>query len=70
MVTPVNEGTRVWVLHQAAQRLLRKDIATLFKKSTKELDGIELDEFLQGIEAHSVEVEKNLIKMFSSENTN
>jgi len=33
-------------MHQAASRMLRKDIATVFKKSLKELDSVDLDEFL------------------------
>ena len=57
-------------MHQAASRMLRKDIATIFKKSLKELDSVDLDEFLQGIEQHAVEVEKNFIKIFSSEEQN
>ena len=57
------------VMHQAASRVLRKDMATVLKKSLKELDNIEMEDFLQGVEAHAVEVEKNFIKMFSSEET-
>lgn len=70
MVNPISEGHRIWIMHQAATRMLRKDMATVFKKSLKELDGIELEEFLSSVEAHAVEIEKNFIKMFSSEETN
>lgn len=45
-------------------------MATNLKKSLKELDGIELDDFLAAVEEHAVNVEKNFIKMFSSEETN
>ena len=41
LINNVQEQTRVWVIHQAAQRLLRKDIAVALKKSIKELDDVE-----------------------------
>ena len=69
LINTVAEGQRVWVLHQAAARVLRKDMATVLKKSIKELDSIENEEFLAAVESHSVDVEKNFIKMFSSEET-
>lgn len=61
---------RVWVLHQASQRLLRRDIALTLKKSVKELDEIEnAEEFVAGIEEHAVHIEKQLVRMFSWEDT-
>lgn len=56
-ISPVGEASRVWVLHQAASRALRKDMATVLKKSIKELDHLELEEFLADVEAHAVEIE-------------
>jgi uncharacterized protein YwgA len=64
------DGFRVWAIHQAAQRALRRDIATVLKKTAKELDDVELDEFIASVEEQANEVEKNLIKVFSLEGTN
>ena len=69
-VCPISESARIYVLHQAASRVLRKDMSQVLKKSLKELDGIEIEDFVTSIEAHAVDVEKNFIKMFSSEETN
>lgn len=68
-INPVREATnsRIWVLHQAASRSLRKDMATVLKKSIKELDALEQEDFLNAVEAHAVEAEKALVKIFSSE---
>lgn len=60
----------MWVIHQAAQRLLRKDIAVALKKSTKELDEVDMEELVQAVEGHANEVEKTLVKVFSIEGTN
>jgi hypothetical protein len=54
-------------MHQAASRMLRKDMALVLKKSIKELDAIDQDDFLNSIEAHAVEAEKAVVKIFSSE---
>jgi hypothetical protein len=72
MINPVASDltSRVWVIHQAAQRVMRKDIATVLKKTVKELDDVELEEFLATVEETAVEVEKNLVKVFSLEGTN
>jgi len=70
MINPVAPDQRVWVIHQAAQRLMRKDIATVLKKTVKELDDVELEEFLASVEETAVEVEKNIVKIFSVEGTN
>lgn len=70
-VTNVAEGgTRVWAIHQAAQRVMRRDIATVLKKTVKELDEVELEEFVGAVEEQANEVEKNLVKVFSQEGTN
>lgn len=70
MINNVQEQTRVWVIHQAAQRLLRKDIAAALKKSTKEFDEVEMDELVNAVEEHANQIEKTLIKIFSKEGTN
>lgn len=70
LINNVIDQTRVWVIHQAAQRLLRKDIIVALKKSTKELDDIDQEELVNTVEEHAVEIEKQLIKIFSIEGTN
>ena len=69
-VSVISENARIYVLHQAAARLLRKDMASVLKKSLKELDSIDMDEFVGAVESHAVEVEQSFIKVFSSETTN
>ena len=69
-VTNAADGIRVWAIHQAAQRAMRRDIATVLKKTVKELDEVELEEFVAGVEEQANEVEKNLVKIFSIEGTN
>lgn len=44
---------------------MRKDIITTMKKNLKELDNYELDELINLVEEHAVEVEDKFIKMFS-----
>jgi hypothetical protein len=66
-VQVVTDHGRIYVLHQAASRVLRKDMSTVLKKSLKEFDTIDLDEFVHAVEAHAVEVEQNFIRVFSSE---
>lgn len=63
-VNPVGESSRVYVLHQAAQRLFRKDIVQQMKKNIKELDNIELEDLLQQVEEHAVNIENNFLQLF------
>ncbi len=44
-------------------------MAAVLKKSIKELDAVETDDFVAGVEAHAVDIEKNFVKIFSSEET-
>ena len=69
MINPVGDSGRIWVLHQAAARYLRKDMAATLRRSVKELEAIENDDFLKAVEEHAVTVEKNFVKMFSSDAT-
>jgi len=66
----MSEAGRVWVMHQAAARYLRKDMAQALRKAVKELEAIENDDFMKAVEDHSVEIEKNFVKVFSTETTN
>lgn len=45
-------------------------MAQVLKKSLKELDAIDNDELLNFVEEYANQVERNFIKMFSSEETN
>jgi hypothetical protein len=65
LVNPIGENAKVFVFHQAAQRLIRKDIVQNMKKNIKELNSIDLDDLVAEVENHSVEVEKKLIGMLS-----
>jgi len=69
LVNPVSDSGRVWVLHQAASRYLRKDMAATLRRAVKELEAIENDDFLKSVEEHAVGVEKNFVKIFSSDAT-
>ena len=68
-IPTIAEDQRIWAFHQAPARLLRKDMSTVLKKMFKELDNIDFEDFVKSIEDHAVEVEKNFIRMFSSEDT-
>lgn len=58
-------------MHQAASRYLRRDIVQAMRKYVKELDGVvEVDELADAVEAHANEVEKNFVKIISSEEHN
>lgn len=69
LVNPVGEAGRVWVMHQAAARYLRKDMAATLRRAVKELEGLDNDDFMKAVEEHAVAVEKNFVKMFSSDAT-
>lgn len=62
-VNPIGEGQKIWVLHQAASRFLRKDIAQHMKKNIKELDIVDIEELLTKIEQEAVNIENNFLKM-------
>lgn len=46
----VGETSKIYVLHQAAQRWLRKDIAQQMKKNIRELDVLDMDDVLEKVE--------------------
>jgi hypothetical protein len=66
-VNPISESCKIWVFHQAASRWLRKDIITQMKKNIKDLEGFDLDELQDKVEAHAVAVENNFIALFSAD---
>lgn len=50
-VNPKGKEEAIWILHQAASRMLRKEILSHFKKVfTKELEDLEFDEVVEVIE--------------------
>lgn len=67
VVNPVGETSRIFVVHQAAQRLLRKDIVAAMKKNVKEVETFDLEEMQQVVEHHAVDIEAKLLKIISEE---
>ncbi len=66
-VNPIGESYKVWVMHQAASRWVRKDISSFLRKNIKELDGIDSDVFIDNVEKTAVEVENLFTKMITGE---
>ena len=67
LVNPIGEQSKILVVHQAAQRWLRKDIVQAMKKNIKELETFDLEEMIQQVEAHSVAVEDKMLQFLSEE---
>jgi hypothetical protein len=63
-VNPMGEEYRIWVIHQAAGRYLRREIITYMKKTVKEFDDIEQDELIEKVEAAAVALEDLFVKSF------
>ena len=49
-VNPIGDDSKIWVLHQAAAKWVRKDIATQMKKNIKELEIVDIEELLTRVE--------------------
>lgn len=64
-ITTVGDTCKVWVVHQAASRQLRRDIATQMRKNIKEMDIVESDEFNEKIEMEANEIENNLFRVIN-----
>jgi DNA-binding SARP family transcriptional activator len=64
-VNTVGESYKILVIHQLAQRLLRKDICREMKKNIKELDNVDVDIFNEKVEVEADSIEKNYLKQFS-----
>ena len=67
LVNPIGETSKIFVVHQAAQRLLRKDIVQAMKKNIREVESMDLEELCQLVEQHSLDVEDKLLKIISEE---
>ena len=66
-VNPIGEQYKVWVMHQAASRWLRKDISSYMRKNIKELETIDQDEFIENVEKTALEAETAFLKMLSEQ---
>jgi hypothetical protein len=67
-INPIGEQQKIFVMHQAAMRWLRKDIATQLRKSIKEVEqAVEVDDMLQRIEEEAKKVEMSFLTMMSEE---
>ncbi len=64
-VNPIGEGARIWVIHQAASRYLRRDIAQNMKKNIKELEVVDIEELNTRIEEEAVKIENAFCKLFT-----
>ena len=63
-VNPIGDSQKVWVIHQAASRWLRKDIAQQMKKNIKEMEIVEMEEFIERVEEEAVKIENEFLKLF------
>jgi hypothetical protein len=65
LVNPQGEQYRIWVSHQSASRVLRKDIASNLKKLQKDFEDVDLDEFQSKVEEVAVKFESKFIEEVS-----
>ncbi len=65
LINPIGETSKVFVFHQAAARLIRKDIVQQLKKNVKEVSHLDLEEMLAEVELHAVAVENKVIETLS-----
>jgi len=61
----IGESSKIWVIHQGASRLVRKDIVTCMKKGIKELENLELDEIIDIVEKDAVTIENKFLKKYN-----
>ena len=69
LINTIGESYKIWVMHQAAARWLRKDLVQQMKKNVKELETVDLAEMISVVEQHAVEVENNLLKVICQQDT-
>lgn len=63
-ISTIGESYRVWNIHQAATRWVRKDIAKELKKTLPELQNIDLDDLLEAVDQEGEAVENSFINLF------
>ena len=64
-VNPIGESYKVWIIHQSAARLFRKDVAASMLKVIKELEPLESDRLNDLIEEDANYIEKQFLRMYS-----
>jgi hypothetical protein len=63
------EDQSIFVINQAAQRILRKEIITEISQSIEALRSVDLEDFMAKCEKDAEEFERNFCAMFSDEST-
>ena len=64
-INNIGETDRIYVIHQIAQRQLRRDIIVQMKKLIKEVDGVDLEDLTAAVETEAEVIETNLMKYFA-----
>lgn len=63
VVNPSGAEYKIWVIHEAAGRALRKDIVANLKKVQKEFEDVDFEEFNEKVEQSAVKMEKEFIEV-------
>lgn len=63
-ISTVGESYKIWAIHQAATRWMRRDIAKELKKTCNELASLDGDDLTAAIEEEGIEIENKFIAMF------
>ena len=62
VVNPVGEDYRIWVIHQAGPRYVRREIMTFMKKVVKQFDELDIDEVIEKVEKVANYFEDDFVK--------
>jgi hypothetical protein len=65
LINPKGEQYRIWVSHQSASRVIRKDIASNLKKLQKDFEDVDLEDFQNKIEEVAVKFENKFMEEVS-----
>jgi hypothetical protein len=65
-IATTGENYKIWAIHQAATRWIRRDIAKELKKSLPELQSVDQDDLTEAIENEGEAVEKNFLGLFKA----
>lgn len=63
-ISTIGESYRIWAIHQAATRWLRRDIAKELKKTLPELQNVDQDDLMEAIDAEGEAIEKAFIDLY------
>ena len=69
MINPVGDDYKIWVIHQAASRMLRKDIVSYLSRIQKEFEDIDVDDLNEKVEANAVKLEKDVMSKLPEKGT-